>query len=62
MAVKSTVTLPQEVWWLVSQELANRRDFGSLFNCTLISHSFASIALPLLYRFATPHLIYTYLT
>jgi hypothetical protein len=45
------MALPQEIWWLVSQEFTSRRDFASLFSCALVSHSLASMALPLLYRY-----------
>lgn len=43
-------TLPQEIWWLVSEQFTARGDFGSLFNCALVSRSLGNIALPLLYR------------
>ncbi|EOO00638.1 hypothetical protein UCRPA7_3868 [Phaeoacremonium minimum UCRPA7] len=45
----SSLILPQELWWLVCQELVARRDFNSLFNCALVSKDFAAHALPLLY-------------
>ncbi|KAK0630573.1 hypothetical protein B0T17DRAFT_486498 [Bombardia bombarda] len=41
--------LPQEIWLLVAQELANRRDFPALFTCARLSRSWANLALPLLY-------------
>ena len=42
--------LPQEIWWLVSQEFTNRRDFTSLFNLARVNRSMANMALPSLYR------------
>ena len=40
---------PQEIWWLVTQELASRYDFSGLFLCARLSWSMARLALPLLY-------------
>lgn len=51
----STLVLPQELWWLVCQELVARRDFNSLFNCAMVSKDFAAHALPLLYRYVNHH-------
>ncbi|GAB1320381.1 hypothetical protein MFIFM68171_10591 [Madurella fahalii] len=42
-------TFPQEIWWLVAQQLTDRRDFGSLFLCARLSRGMATVALPLLY-------------
>lgn len=44
-----TPALPQEIWWLVAQELSSRQDFPSLFLCACVSRSLATLALPLLY-------------
>lgn len=44
------IALPQEIWWLVSQEFTSRRDFLSLFNLARVNRSMANMALPLLYR------------
>ncbi|KAI0114787.1 hypothetical protein F4814DRAFT_459669 [Daldinia grandis] len=41
--------LPQEIFLLLCEELAARRDFGTLFNCSLVSRRFASIALEQIY-------------
>ncbi|KAK6949931.1 hypothetical protein Daesc_008254 [Daldinia eschscholtzii] len=41
--------LPQEIFLLLCEELAARRDFGTLFNCALVSRRFASIALEQIY-------------
>lgn len=41
--------LPQEIWWLVAQELSSRLDFSSLFLCARVSRGLANVALPLLY-------------
>ncbi|KAK3322243.1 hypothetical protein B0H66DRAFT_638709 [Apodospora peruviana] len=46
---KSCPALPQEIWWLVAQELSNRLDFSGLFLCACINRGLASLALPLLY-------------
>ncbi|OIW33625.1 hypothetical protein CONLIGDRAFT_677392 [Coniochaeta ligniaria NRRL 30616] len=45
----TVVALPQEIWWLVSQEFTSRRDFLSLFNLARVNRSMAKLALPLLY-------------
>ncbi|KAL2017145.1 hypothetical protein VTK56DRAFT_2567 [Thermocarpiscus australiensis] len=42
-------TFPQEIWWLVGQELMNRRDFGGLYLLARLSRGMARVALPLLY-------------
>ncbi|EAQ91118.1 hypothetical protein CHGG_03053 [Chaetomium globosum CBS 148.51] len=42
-------SFPQEIWWLVSQEFANRRDFGGLFLCARLGKGIARLALPELY-------------
>lgn len=41
--------LPQEIFLLLCEELAARRDFGTLFNCSLVSRRIASIALEQIY-------------
>lgn len=41
--------VPQEIWWIVCQDLKRQQDFKSLFNCARVSRSWASHALPLLY-------------
>ncbi|KAI8966695.1 hypothetical protein F5Y11DRAFT_361748 [Daldinia sp. FL1419] len=41
--------LPQEICLLLCEELAARRDFGTLFNCSLVSRRVASIALEQMY-------------
>ncbi|KAJ0109177.1 hypothetical protein J7T55_009507 [Diaporthe amygdali] len=41
--------VPQEIWWLVCQDLKLQQDFRSLYRCALINRSWASLALPLLY-------------
>ncbi|KAI0887581.1 uncharacterized protein GGS22DRAFT_157521 [Annulohypoxylon maeteangense] len=45
----SSISLPQEIFLLLCQELAARRDFGTLFNCSLVSKRVAPIALEQLY-------------
>ncbi|KAI1439549.1 hypothetical protein F5Y02DRAFT_405499 [Annulohypoxylon stygium] len=45
----SPTSLPQEIILLLCQELAARRDFGTLFNCSLVSRRVASIALEQIY-------------
>lgn len=42
--------VPQEIWWLVCQDLKLQEDFRSLFRFALVNRSWASLALPLLYR------------
>ncbi|OTA61830.1 RNI-like protein [Hypoxylon sp. EC38] len=42
-------TLPQEIILLLCQELATRCDFGTLFNCALVSRRVASIACEQMY-------------
>ncbi|KAI0844870.1 hypothetical protein F5Y00DRAFT_273541 [Daldinia vernicosa] len=41
--------LPQEIFLLLCEELAARRDFGTLFNCSLVNRRIASIALEQIY-------------
>ncbi|KAI1658275.1 hypothetical protein F4813DRAFT_395968 [Daldinia decipiens] len=41
--------LPQEIFLLLCEELAARRDFGTLFNCSLVSRRIASVALEQIY-------------
>lgn len=41
--------LPQEIWWLVTEELADRLDFGGLYLSARLSRAMAALALPLLY-------------
>jgi hypothetical protein len=41
--------LPHEIWWLVAQVFANRRDFDGLFLFARLGRAMASLALPLLY-------------
>lgn len=42
--------IPQEIWWLVCQDLQRQQDFKGLFRCALVCKSWAAHALPLLYR------------
>ncbi|KAL2201147.1 hypothetical protein P885DRAFT_26164 [Corynascus similis CBS 632.67] len=49
MSRQTSNSFPQEIWWLVSQELANRHDFDGLFLCARSSKGMASLALPELY-------------
>ncbi|KAI1497773.1 hypothetical protein F5X99DRAFT_395762 [Biscogniauxia marginata] len=44
------LALPQDIILLICQELAARRDFVTLFRCSLVSHRVASISLEQLYR------------
>ncbi|KAI1213161.1 uncharacterized protein F4807DRAFT_413091 [Annulohypoxylon truncatum] len=44
-----STSLPQEIILLLCQELAARRDFGTLFSCSLASRRVASIALEQIY-------------
>ncbi|KAK3692200.1 hypothetical protein B0T22DRAFT_6920 [Podospora appendiculata] len=48
-AASAGPALPMEIWWLCTQELANRRDFASLFQCARVSRGLAALALPMLY-------------
>ncbi|PSR83753.1 hypothetical protein BD289DRAFT_369508 [Coniella lustricola] len=41
--------IPQEIWWLVCQELQEQRDRQSLLSAALVCESWAQHALPLLY-------------
>ncbi len=43
------LSFPHEIWWLVAQEFASRRDFGGLFLCARLSRNMAALALPELY-------------
>jgi hypothetical protein len=43
--------LPADVLYLVCEELANRQDFGTLFNCAMSSKSLAIPALLWMYRY-----------
>lgn len=43
--------VPQEIWWLVCQDLQKQQDFNSLLNSAQVSKSWAMLALPLLYRY-----------
>lgn len=47
--------LPQEIWWLVSKELTDRRDFESLYNLARANRSMANMSLPLLYRYVVSY-------
>ncbi|KAK4146153.1 uncharacterized protein C8A04DRAFT_9985 [Dichotomopilus funicola] len=49
MGSQSGPVFPQEIWWLVSLEVAARRDFGSLFLLARLSKGMARLALPELY-------------
>ncbi|KAK4123550.1 hypothetical protein N657DRAFT_573148 [Parathielavia appendiculata] len=46
---QSRLSFPQEIWWLIAQELSSRRDFGGLFLCARLSKGIARLALPELY-------------
>lgn len=46
--------IPQEIWWLVCQDLQKQQDFKNLFRCGLVCKGWALHALPLLYRYETP--------
>jgi hypothetical protein len=43
------LSFPQEIWWLVAQEFASRRDFGGLYLCACLGRNMAALALPELY-------------
>ncbi len=43
------MALPQEIWLLIGQELADRRDFRTLYACARVNSNLAHIALQLLY-------------
>ncbi|KAK5664355.1 hypothetical protein OQA88_578 [Cercophora sp. LCS_1] len=49
VAKQNHLDLPQEIWWVVMQELSARTDHHSLFLCSKVSRGFATLALPLLY-------------
>jgi hypothetical protein len=49
MGGQTSLSFPHEIWWLVSQEFATRRDFGGLFLCARLGKSLAALALPELY-------------
>ncbi|KAK3379752.1 hypothetical protein B0T24DRAFT_167500 [Lasiosphaeria ovina] len=59
------LVLPQELCWLVVQELADHEDFNSLFHCAQASRGLANLALPLLYSFhesspaSNAHILFT---
>jgi hypothetical protein len=45
-----TVTLPDDVLFLIAAELGQERDFDTLFSCALAGRRFAVSALTSLYR------------
>ena len=47
--------LPADVLYLVCEELANRQDFGTLFNCAVSSKSLVTPALLWMYRYDLKH-------
>ncbi|KAK4174010.1 hypothetical protein QBC36DRAFT_334604 [Triangularia setosa] len=47
--ISARPAFPQEIWWLVAQELARDFDFGTLYTCARVSQGLASVAMPLLY-------------
>ncbi|KAK0736853.1 hypothetical protein B0T21DRAFT_286587 [Apiosordaria backusii] len=48
-ATPARPVFPQEIWWMVAQELATICDFGTLFTCARLSQGLANLALPQLY-------------
>ncbi|KAK4106363.1 hypothetical protein N658DRAFT_482253 [Parathielavia hyrcaniae] len=46
---RGRLSFPQEIWWLIAQELARRRDFDGLFSCARLCRGIARLALPELY-------------
>lgn len=46
---RTGLSFPHEIWWLVAQEFASRRDFGGLFLCARLGRGMARVALPELY-------------
>lgn len=46
---RSAIRFPQEIWWLIAQQLGRRRDFGGLFLCARLGRGMARLALPELY-------------
>lgn len=48
MALKD---VPQEIWWLVCQDLQKQEDFNSIISSAQVCKSWAMLALPLLYRY-----------
>ncbi|AEO57856.1 hypothetical protein MYCTH_2110233 [Thermothelomyces thermophilus ATCC 42464] len=49
MSGRASMSFPQEIWWLVAKELANRLDVDGLFLCARLSRGMARLALPELY-------------
>ncbi len=49
MEGRTGLSFPHEIWWLVAQEFARRRDFGGLFLCARLGRGMARVALPELY-------------
>jgi hypothetical protein len=47
--------LPTDILYLVCEELANRQDFGTLFNCAVSSKSLVTPALLWMYRYDLEH-------
>lgn len=45
-------TLPQDIMLLICQELGARREFTTLYRCSMVSRRIASIAVEQLYRLA----------
>jgi hypothetical protein len=46
---RTHLSFPQEIWWLIAQVFASRRDFGGLFLCARLGKGIARLALPELY-------------
>lgn len=44
--------LPQDIMLLICQELGARREFATLYHCSIVSRRIASIAVEQLYRLA----------
>ncbi|KAI0512726.1 hypothetical protein F5B22DRAFT_290920 [Xylaria bambusicola] len=58
----SKPVLPQDIMLLICEELGLRRQFGTLFNCSLVNHRTASIAVEQLYgilEVMDPFIFYT---
>ncbi|KAK4152852.1 hypothetical protein C8A00DRAFT_15882 [Chaetomidium leptoderma] len=49
MVGRTDLSFPQEIWWLVAQEFASRRDFDGLYLCARLGPGMARMALPELY-------------
>ena len=49
MQGQTSLSFPPEIWWLVCQEFAARRDSGGLFLCARLGKGIARLALPELY-------------